>query len=189
MFLISQMKVFIYYLFIFQEALRDDIRDIKLNQQRNDRTLQEEANMWRAHTEQLLNGQGNRHLHDVSRLQDMLMKMIVGFSTASVDQTQQVFAPTAQTQQVSAPTAQTQQVSTTAQTQQVSTTAQTQQVSLLLLKLRFIPIAQITLSPTVTAPASTNTTTTFGTTTTVPFGGSLFGGGANAGTNVFNNFK
>ena len=70
----------------FQEALRDDIRDIKLNQQRNDRTLQEEANMWRAHTEQLLNGQGNRHLQDVSRLQDMLMKMVVGSSVAPQQQ-------------------------------------------------------------------------------------------------------
>lgn len=60
------------------ETLRDDIRDIKLNQQKNDRTLQEEANNWRSHVEALLKEQGDRHLQDTARLQDMLMKLVIG---------------------------------------------------------------------------------------------------------------
>lgn len=60
------------------ESLRDDVRDIKLNQQKNDKILQEESTSWRSHIERLLKEQGERHLHDTDRLQEMLMKLVIG---------------------------------------------------------------------------------------------------------------
>jgi hypothetical protein len=60
-----------------QESLRDDVRDIKLNLQKNDNTLKEEATNWRSHTELLLKEQGDRHNQDNTRLVDMLMKLVI----------------------------------------------------------------------------------------------------------------
>lgn len=42
--------------------------------------------MWRTHTEQLLSGQGTRHLQDVGRLQDMLMKMVIAHQPITYQQ-------------------------------------------------------------------------------------------------------
>uniref|UniRef100_A0A915LLA1 RanBD1 domain-containing protein n=2 Tax=Meloidogyne javanica TaxID=6303 RepID=A0A915LLA1_MELJA len=157
---------------IVREALRDDIRDIKLNQQRNDRTLQEEATMWRTHTEQLLAGQGSRHLQDVSRLQDMVMKLVVSqppqLSTSTggfVTQEGFLLYTTSLYTIHSAPSFTTTKPTFVTYTPAITTT-----------------------TPTVTSTmSSTTTNTTFGVTGTVPFGGSLFGGGNNAGTNTFAN--
>nr|CAD2162562.1 unnamed protein product [Meloidogyne enterolobii] len=212
------------------EALRDDIRDIKLNQQRNDRTLQEEATMWRTHTEQLLAGQGSRHLQDVSRLQDMLMKFVVsqppqlststggfvtqeavggGFATSATAPV--VTAPAAAPVAIPLTAAAIIQATTTmpsitsiapiittapsivASTTPLSTTSPYtihSAPSFTTTKPTFVTYtpAITTTTPTVTSTmSSTTTNTTFGVTGTVPFGGSLFGGGNNAGTNTFAN--
>lgn len=43
--------------------------------------MQEESASWRTHIERLLQEQGERHLHDTDRLQDMLMKLVIGGAT------------------------------------------------------------------------------------------------------------
>lgn len=174
------------------EGLRDDIRDIKLNQQRNDRTLQEEATMWRTHTEQLLNGQGNRHLQDVSRLQDMVMKLVVA-PTPQLSTSTGVAVVTPATNVPAVTTAPSAPIITTAPiVASISPSITTLSYTLpsaptfTTTTPTFVTYTPITTTtPTVT---STTASTTFGVTGTgTPFGGTLFGGGTNTGTNTFAN--